>query len=285
MDAFDPQTLATDLIEVRRIFDRFFAARSPADWERRTERSGRGWTLRETVAHLDSIGQTYHQSIQAALAGHAYPIPGLVKRTDLPTWNQRQIEARAHLPMTMICDSFLHTLQQAADCAAHLSLTASARTIPLPIYGRPLAVAELLGGQAAHPGIVHAAQVANGASVAPLWVQFTPELMQRQITRFFRMMSLSYWPERGGNLRTTITLIAAGQGGGKWQITLAPEGSSVATEPIPRSTLRVWFRNTDVLCRAFTLQLSPLRALLTAQALAWGDLRLGFRLESLFSPT
>jgi hypothetical protein len=126
--------------------------------------------------------------------------------------------------------------------------------------------------------------VARGAGVAPLWVEYPPAMLHRQLTRFFHFMSLSYWPERGGNLRAVVRLSAAGPGGGSWTLTLAPEGSEIEEELLQRPILRIWFRNADGLCRAVTFQLSPLRALLTAQAFAWGDLRLGFRLAWLFNP-
>ena len=284
MDAFGLQGLATDLIEVKRIFTEFFAARSPADWQRRTERHDKGWTLRETIAHLDSVGQIYLRAVEATLAGQACPIPGLLQRTDLPTWNQREIEARMHWPVTDLCSSFLDTLQQATDFLDRLSPTVLTQQTLFPFYNRPITVGELLAGLAAHPGLVHAAQVANGAGVAPLWVHYAPAMLQRQITRFFHFMSLSYWPERGGDLRATVNFNAAGPGGGSWYVTMTPTGSEVGTGSARRATLTVWFRNADALCRAFTQQVSPLGALLTARAFAWGNLPLGFRLPWLFNP-
>ena len=284
MNAFDPQVLAADLLEVKRTYAAFFAARSPADWPRHTESQAKGWTLRETLAHLDSIGQAYLQAAEAALAGQPCYIPGLLERSDLPAWNQRQIEARASRPITQICDSFLTTLEQAADSVAHLSPAVLDQKTVFPAYHRPISLAELFAGQAVHPGLVHAAQVARGAGVTPLWVQYPSALLQRQLTRFFHFMSLSYWPERGGNLEAAITMSAAGEAGGIWSLTLTPAGSDVEEGPLRRPSLRIWFRNADSLCRALTLQMSPLRALLTAQAFAWGDLRLGFRLAWLFNP-
>ncbi|HEU0295483.1 MAG TPA: maleylpyruvate isomerase N-terminal domain-containing protein [Anaerolineales bacterium] len=163
MNAFDPDILAADLLEVKRIFAAFFAARSPADWQRHTESHNRGWTLRETTSHLDAVGQAYLQAAEAALAGQPCHIPGMLQRTDLPAWNQRQIEERAPRPITDICDSFLSTLQQAADSVARLSPAVLNQKTVFPVYHRPISVGELFAGQAAHPGLVHAAQVARGA--------------------------------------------------------------------------------------------------------------------------
>jgi hypothetical protein len=284
MNAFDPQVLAADLLEVKRIYAAFFAARSPADWLRHTEPHAMGWTLRETIAHLDSVGRAYLQGAEATLAGQPCHIPGILERTQLPAWNQREIELRATRPITDICGSFLDTLQHVSNSVAGLSSGVLSQTTHVPFYHRPISLGELFAGQAAHPGLVHAAQVAQGAGVAPLWVQYPPALLHRQLTRFFHFLALSYWPERGGNLRGAIRLSAAGVGGGSWTVTLAPEGSQVVEETWQRPRLRIWFRNADSLCRAVTFQLNPLRALLTAQAFAWGDISLAFRMAWLFNP-
>jgi hypothetical protein len=283
MKPFDPQGLATDLLEVKRIFAAFFAARSPADWQRQTEPNGHGWTLRETVAHLEALGQAYQQAVEASLVSQPWHLPGVGQRTDFTAWNQRQLAMRAERPIGEICDAFLNGLQQAAACVTGLPPAALHEKIAFPFYQRPITIGELFGAQAAHPGLVHAAQVVHGQGVPPLWSQSAPEMMQRQITRTFHLMSLTYWPERGGNLRAALAVRAAGQGGGSWYVTMSPDGSDVGEGRLNKATLRMWFRNPDALCRAFTLQVSPLRTLLTAQAFAWGDWRLGLRLTGLFS--
>jgi len=233
---------------------------------------------------LDSVGQAYLQAAEAALAGQPCRIPGILQRTELPVWNQLEIEARAAWPITDICNSFLDTLQRASDAVALLSSMVLDQTTPFPFYHRPISLGELFGGQVAHPGLVHAAQVAQGAGVAPIWIQYPPALLNRQLTRFFHLMALSYWPERGGNLQAAVRLSAAGPGGGSWIVTLDPKGAQLVDGPRERPRLIIWFRNVDSLCRAVTFQLSPLRARLTAQAFAWGDLRLAFRLAWLFNP-
>ena len=284
MNAFDPRVLATDLAEVRKVFAAFFANRKQSDWERRTEKFNQGWTLRETVAHLDAVAQTYQHAITCTLAGESAPFPGITKRTDLPSWNRIQIDERAPIPISTICDSFLNTLQQAEDLAAQSEPASLTQETYIPFYHRPITIGELLGGQAAHPGMVHGAQVANGAGVTPLWGHFSPDMLSHQITRFFHLMSLAYWPERGGSLRAVVAVSAAGPGGGHWYVTMAPEGSKAGAGKYSRPTLKIWFRDANALCRALTLQISPLKALLTMQTFAWGDLRLGFQMEWLFNP-
>jgi len=284
MSAFSSPSLTADLLEVKRLYANFFAARSPADWERHTEPNQRGWTLRETVAHLDAAGKVYLDTLDATLNQGPGYFFGELTRADLPAWNRREIDARAPRPITEICESFLNTLQKTADDFAHLSPAALHQSAIVPFYQRPITVGELLGSQATHPGLVHGAQVANGAGVAPLWRQFPSEMLHRQITRFLHLMALSYWPERGGELRATLEFSAAGPGGGQWHMTLTPAGCEVAEGALRGATLQLKFRSADALCRTFTQQLSPTRALLTAQCWAWGDVRLGFRMGRLFNP-
>ncbi len=88
MTAFEPHTLAADLAEVRHIFDNFFANVPDRAWEHQTEKDNQGWTLRQTVAHLDSVAYHHQQMIEAALARQPYQLPGMTQRTDLPTWLQ-----------------------------------------------------------------------------------------------------------------------------------------------------------------------------------------------------
>ena len=52
---FDPQTLADDLNEVRRIYALFFAGLAEADWEKSVKGSPKEWNLHETVAHLCAL--------------------------------------------------------------------------------------------------------------------------------------------------------------------------------------------------------------------------------------
>src|SRR5215470_13902615 len=120
MNAFDPRILTADLTEVRKIFAEFLASRTQTDWERHTEKFNQGWTLRETVAHLDAVGQAYQHAITSALAGKLCEFPGMTKREDLPIWNRREIDARLQNPISTSCDSFLHRLEQAGELAVHL---------------------------------------------------------------------------------------------------------------------------------------------------------------------
>jgi hypothetical protein len=280
-DALTPQYLAADIQIVHDIFRDFFSGLTEADWQRPTEANG--WTLQETVAHLDAVALGYQQTIEAILANKPFDFGGVTRREELPIWNEKQIALRQQWPAADICGSFLATLHRAAASAGQRQTAELSQSCPLPFYSRPITLADLYGGQAAHPGLVHAAQVANGAGIPPLWHHYPPDLQQRQLSRLLHLMALSYWPERGGALRAIVNFVIPKRA--SWQLHLSPEGCEVRQGKGIRPSLIIWFRSMDTLCRALTLQISPIRAALTGQAFAWGNLPLLFRLEYLFNPT
>lgn len=278
--AFAPHCLAADIERVHDVFRDFFAGLRAVDWQRLTEANG--WTLQETVAHLDAVALGYQQVIEAILTGKPFDFDGARRREELPAWNEQQIAWRRQRPTADICASFLTTLKTAAASAAERQADELSQRHFFPFYNYDITLAELYGGQATHPGLVHAAQVANGAGTAPLWREYEPEMLQRQLSRLLHLMALSYWPERG-KLQTTINFVVPRQAA--WHLRLSLQGCRVYEGKGKRPSLTVWFRNLDVLCRALTLQVHPLRAVLTGQAIGWGNLPLLFRLEELFNPT
>ncbi|MGH2768258.1 MAG: hypothetical protein ACRDIF_04795, partial [Actinomycetota bacterium] len=160
-----------------------------------------------------------------------------------------------------------------------------AMSLVIPAYNRPLTVAELVGAQLAHAGIVHAAQLTNGAGARPLWTSYEPEPMRRQITRAFNLISHAYLPERGGDLYASVNFTVSGKGGGRWYLTLAPDGGASGEGRVRRPPLTIWVRSPHALCSILTSQISVGRAVATGKAMAWGDLRLAFRLPHLFLGT
>ena len=109
--------------------------------------------------------------------------------------------------------------------------------------------------------------------------------MHRQLTRFFDIMSHSYWPERGGELRASINFVISGPGGGRWHVTAAPNGGEAGEGAAPRPALTVWTRSADSLCRLMMLQVSIVGAMVRGEMLAWGNYGLGFKIPHLFVPT
>jgi len=284
MTAFQPELLAADFAFVRRVLADFIAARSPEDWGRKTERRAKGWTLHQTLAHLAATAEVLYQATENTLRGLPVSFP-LSRRTELAAFNERSIAERLQISPRNLGETLFAVLERCAERCASLSSRELALTIPAPFYNRPLAVAEALGWQLIHPGMVHAAQLANGAGVAPLWVQYSPELMHRQITRLLSIMSHSYWPERGGDLRASINFVVSGPGGGRWHVTAAPDGGEAGEGATPRPALTVWTRSANSLCRLMMSQVSIVGAMMRGQMLAWGNYGLGFKIPYLFVPT
>lgn len=285
MTAFERDTLAADFARVQRVLADFVAARSLQDWSRKAERRAKGWTLHETLAHLAATAEAMVGAMDNALRGLPVSLSGITRRAELAAYNAREIAAReSALPQTL-ADALFAAFDRCVEHCTKLSERELALAFPIPFYNRPLTVAESLGWQLIHPGIVHAAQLANGAGVAPLWVHYPPDLMHRQITRFFNIMSHSYWPERGGSLRTSVNFLAAGSGGGQWHVTLAPDGGGAGEGGASRPALTVWTPSAHALCRLLTIQIGPVGALLRGQMLAWGNIGLGFKIPYLFVPT
>jgi mycothiol maleylpyruvate isomerase-like protein len=283
--SFSGQQLAADLRELRPILMTFFAGIRPEDWGRYTEPNERGWTLRECLAHVTAIAESWQGAVRQTLAGGPVSYPGLTRRTDLPHFNQQAIAARQHTPPLTLLEQLLSLLEEIADQAAALSSDQLRLEVPCPAYNRPLTVAEMIGCQIAHVGIVHGAQLPNAVLAPPIWIRCSPELLSRLITYFFHQMSHSYWPERGGDLRANINFYVSGKGGGRWYLTLDPDGGTGGAGSLPRPALILWSSSPDTLCKLFTGQITPMRTVLTGQVLGLGNLRLGFRLPVLLTPT
>lgn len=283
--SFSSEQLAQDMRQLQAILADFFKSVSVADWDRHTERNNSGWTLHQVLAHISVVAEVWHQAVEDTLAGLPVTYAGLTQRSDLPHFNQREIAARqGHAPNTLV-ESLLSVLEQVANQAAALTAAELELSVPAPAYNRALTVAETMGCQLAHIGIVHGAQLANALAAAPLWSKFSPELMRRQLTYVFHQMSHSYWVERGGDLRASINFYVAGSAGGRWSLTMDPDGGHGGAGWVKRPSLIIWARNANVLCRAFTFQISPLAAILRGQMFGVGKVWLAFRLPYLFRPT
>lgn len=283
--AFAPDVLAADLGILRSILAGFLAARRPEDWSRRTEARLSGWTLHQTLAHVLAIAELFDQSLVEALQGRTLAIPGLEHRRDLAAFNQRKIADYTALPAPDLAARFLATLDHTAQQTDALTPDQLEQRVSLAAYNRSLTLAHLIGNQLVHPGIVHAAQLANGAGLPPLWEQYDPALMSRQLSRFFQVLSYAYWPERGGALQATVNYRVAGAGGGCWHVAMRPDGGASGEGAAAHPALRMWFRSAHALCRVSTLQVPLARAALTGQLVCWGNLRLGLQIPRLFMPT
>ncbi|HEY1349048.1 MAG TPA: SCP2 sterol-binding domain-containing protein [Ktedonobacteraceae bacterium] len=289
--AIDPRegahaAVISDLLLLARLLSTFLEDVTPDAWQQRGKRvPASEWTLHQIVAHLAAAAGFYHSVLQLALVHETPVTPGFQQRRDLPAVNQREIQKRQQMQPAELLAALNHALLNTAEIAQQLTAEQLCWPVTVPVFNRPLTIAELLDMQVVHPGIVHAAQLARPVSREPLWQEYEDAVLHRMLTRFFRLMSLIYWPERGGDLRGALQFVVAGPAGGEWYLSVSPEHcwSDEGREANPRMTLRA--TNADALCQAFTGQLKPVRALLLRKLSIKGDVRLALKLDSLFSPT
>lgn len=282
-NAFTPEHLAADLTRVHEIYTDFFSGLSPADWRYPPADGDGEWNLREVVAHLGALTQLGQESVEAALRGQPIAFPGLNSRFHFSRFNRGQIDARLDSSPQTLVATFLTALSRSINTATTLSPRERACTVNLPIYNRPIRVDELLGIQVMHPGLTHAAQVAEPAGVPPLWTQMEAPMRHRTIGRVARALSLLYRQDLGGNLEAVLLFRAGGEGGGQWHVILSPHHPSSAAGDPGQANLTFSFRDTALLCQMFTGRLNLLRALFTRCLRLHGDLRLFLRFRSLFS--
>ena len=282
-DAFVADALVRDLTRVREIYSDFFSRLTAADWRYPDQNGDEEWNLREVVAHLGALTQLGQDSIKAALRGQTIAFPGLPNRFRFSHFNRQQIDERLDYAPASLFDGFLDALSRSVETARTLTPRELARTVELPIYNRPVRVDELLGIQIMHPGLTHAAQVAEPAGLAPLWTQMDPAMRCRTISRVTRALSLLYRQDLGGRLEAVLAFQVGGAGGGQWYVVLSPDQARSGIGAVGKPDLTLSFRDTALFFRMFTGRLNLLGALFSGRLRPRGDLRLFLRFRSLFS--
>ncbi len=283
--AFDPYTLAADLLALREIYAGYIERIPQEAWGRRTERRSSGWTLLETMAHLDAVATVFNTSVEQALAGEPISVPGIQKRSDLPAANRASIDERVPLGHAALTNSLLAALTRAAKVASGLSVEQLAMQVTTPYYGGRPTIAELLGASLTHTGIIHGAQVAVGGRRQAIWSFYNPGMMRRQLTRAFHTIGLAYWPERGGDLHAVLAFNVEGQGGGSWVIRVDPSGGEGRIGTVRTADVRLNFASADLLCRVVTLRANVVQSVVLRRLRIRGNLRLAARIPHLFNPT
>jgi hypothetical protein len=282
-NTFDPQTLADDLLEVRRIYAEFFAARNESDWDKPVKGSPNEWNLHETIAHLCALNGAGLESIQHTLRGEPYTFIGLEDRYKLNAYNRKGIDDHLVIPMKELCAEHQGILEEAAHIARDLTPAQAKLTASMPIYNRPVSIIEALSIINFHAGLVHSAQVADPAGVPPLWTQLSPEIRQRVIGRVMRAFSLLYRLDIGGSLRDTIAFRIDGVGGGDWYVKLSPDTPTSGEGVVEHPGLVIHLRETAVFCRMLTGRINLPIALISGAMKLSGNLRLFLRMNKLFS--
>ena len=280
---FDPQTLADDFLEVRRIYTEFFATLDETSWDKPVKGGSKEWTLHETVAHLCALNGDGLESIKHTLRGEPYTFVGLEERYKFNTFNRKGINDHLHLPMRELCAKQLGILDEAARIARDLSPDQAKLTALMPIYNRPVSIVEAFSIIIFHAGLAHSAQVAEPAGMPPLWTHLSPEVRHRVIGRVMRAFSLLYRLDIGGPLRDTIAFRVDGVGGGEWYVKLSPDAPTSGEGVVEHPGLVIRLRETGVFCQMLTGRINLPIALISGAMKLRGDLRLFLRMNTLFS--
>ena len=280
---FDPQTIADDMLEVRRIYVEFFSTIKEADWDKPVKGSPKEWNLHDAVAHLCALNGDGLESIKNTLRGEPYTFVGLEERYKLNAFNRKGIDDHLHIPIKELIDEHLGILDEAAKIARNLTPDQANLTAKMPIYNRPVSIVEALSIINFHAGLVHTAQVAEPAGVLPLWTQLSPDVRHRVIGRAMRAFSLLYRLDIGGPLRATFAYRIDGEGGGEWYVNASPDAPTSGEGVVERPSLLIHMRDASVFCRLLTVRLKLLFALIRGEIKLRGDLRLFMRMSNLFS--
>ena len=282
-NTFDPQTLADDLLEVRRIYAEFFATLDETSWDKPVKGGSKEWTLHETVAHLCALNGAGLESIKHTLRGEPYTFVGLDNRYKFNAYNRKGIDEHLDIPMKELCAKLLDILDEAASIARNLRPDQAELTVQMPIYNRPVRIVEALSIIMFHAGLFHSAQVAEPAGLPPLWMQLSPEIRHRVIGRTMRAFSLLYRLDIGGSLRDTLVFRVDGPGGGEWYVELSPDAPASGEGVVEHPGLVIHLRETAVFCQMLTSRLNLPMALISGAMKLRGDLRLFLRMGTLFS--
>lgn len=280
---FDPQIIANDLLEVRRIYVEFFDAIQEPDWDKPVKGSPKEWNLHEAVAHLCALNGDGLDSLKHTLRGESYTFVGFDHRYKFNDYNRKGIENHLHIPMQKLFEEHLSILEEAALIARNLTPDQAKITARMPIYNRPISMVEGLSIINFHAGLVHTAQVADPAGVPPLWTLLSPDVRHRLIARMMRAFSLLYRPDIGGSLQTMIVFRIDGEGGGEWYVKLSPDAPTSGDGAVENPGLVIHMRDTSVFFRMFTGRLNIPLALLFAEIKLRGNPLLFFRLGDLLS--
>ncbi|HET8841829.1 MAG TPA: SCP2 sterol-binding domain-containing protein, partial [Ktedonobacteraceae bacterium] len=279
--------LIDDLSLLVKLLIAFFERVEPDAWfkRRRPERTG-DWTLHETVAHLVSAAEFYCSALQHTLRNEPVLTSAFQQRQDLPAYNQQAILQRKDLQPSQLLTALEEALSHTCALARQITPEQLQWQVAVPVFNRQPTILEVLEAQATHPGMVHAAQIAAPAHLPPLWHEFDEGLLNRMLTRFFHLMALVYWPERGGKISATLQFVVAGPAGGTWHVDISPTGCQAdegASAERRITTIRA--ASADALCQIFTQEMGLGHALLTRKMTVKGNLILASRLLFLFSPT
>jgi hypothetical protein len=273
-DILDPQILAHDLRRIRDVYASLFASADPDALGRTGKADDGGWTMREVAAHLAALNGAGIESVRHTLRSEDYRFDGLDDRYHFNAYNLAGIDRSLAEGTAHALDRAVAVLDDGEQIARSLSPAQAATTAPLPIYNRRVRIDETLSIEALHSGLLHSAQIADPAGVAPLWTQFDEDVQHRLVSRLMLAFSLLYRIDLAEGLRDTVAFRVGGPGGGDWYLELRPDGADWHEAALAHPGLSIRLRSTATLFRMATQRIRMPVALATGEVRVGGHFRL-----------
>ncbi len=259
---------------------------SEEDWTASGQRGA--WNAKDYLAHL--VASQEHEGnpvAEQAVAGRRPTMEGFEGPHDINTYNARIIETVRHLAP----DELLARLRTAHEALLGLLEGVSdadlARTVEHPGWFRPGTLAQVFNTGYLHLPL-HYQDIRScirARRELPHWIEAaSPEETHDLLARTFDYMPLTYWPERGGDLKAAILFHLTGEGGGEWTLEIAgPDCRSYEGRP-ERASMELKASPADWVDLT-TKALNPIWGFLSRRIRIKGNILLSLKLERLFEVT
>lgn len=259
--------MISDFAEIRTIITQYLTQVPDEAWQLKTGKRDDDWTLHQTLAHVTAIAGVFNQTVDCALEGREFHTSKFERR-DLSAWNECEIAQRASTSPQALTAQLLAELEGAEERYANLGPEDAEKPLYLRVYNRPARAIDFLDWQLSHLGVIHAAQLTRPLNLPPLWEQFSPDLVERQVDRFMRHFSYAYWQELGEGVVGDIHFQI---GANDWFLQMNPQGGDYG-QGVPENPLfRMRFSSPQQFFGAFTFHISLLRAVVSGEIVVDGD--------------
>jgi hypothetical protein len=263
-----------------------FAQFSDEDWSTSGRRGT--WNAQDYLAHL--VASQEHEAnvvIEQALAGKQPELEHFETPQEINAYNARIIETVRQLSPRELLERFRVAFEANLSQLEGLSDEDLAGAVAHPGWFRPGTL-----GQVFHTGYLHIPlhyqdirACVKASKQLPHWMEAaTAEEVHDVLSRTFDYMPMTYWPERGGDLKAAIVFNMTGEGGGEWTIEIdGPDCRSYEGRP-ERANMEMSASPADWVDMT-TKQLNPIWGLISRRIRVTGNILLSLKLEKLFEVT
>ncbi len=206
---------------------------------------------------------------------------------EINAYNARIIETVRHLAPAELLERFRAAFEENLRLLEGVSDADLARTVEHPGWFRPGTLAQVF-----HTGYLHIPlhyqdirDCLRTRRQLPHWMEAsTPDEVHDLLARTFDYMPLTYWPERGGDLKAAFLFNLTGPGGGEWTLEISgPDCRSYEGRP-ERASMEIIASPTDWVDLT-TKSLNPIWGFLSRRIKIRGNILLALKLERLFEVT